>query len=158
MNEFWRKLCDITGSDNYVSLFAEPGRKISLIDNYTYSVESTVAGVVQNVTSSYDVVMDSDSDFVCMFLAGFGRVAGQTDLIFNPAIMVQITDQASGRTWLNQPAPLPMLCGQGGFPFLLSSPRVIRPRSTLTVSATPAQATDFSGFYFSFHGARIFYA
>ncbi len=160
MNEFWRKLCDATGSDNYMATFGEPGRKIALIDNYAYTIdgETLSAPITQTAAQTFNVIMDSDSDFVCTYLAGFARATGGSVMIFNPAVMVQITDQASGRTWFNQAAPLPMIAGQGGFPFLLTSPRVIKPRSTLTVRAISAQAQSFSGFYFSFMGSRIYYA
>jgi len=160
VNEFWRKLCDTTGTDNYISLFGEPGRPIALIDNYSYTIDgnSLSADITQTAAQTFKIVMDTDSDFVCTFLSGSARATGGSVILFSPAVLVQITDEASGRTWLNQPAPLPMIAGQGGFPFLLTSPRVVKPRSTLSVRAISAQAQSFSGFYFTFHGSRIYYA
>lgn len=160
MNEFWRKLCDLTQSDNYIATFADPTREVVYVDNYTYVVdgETLSANITATAPQSFNVVMDSDSDFVLTYFSGFARAAGGSVMIINPAVNVQIKDQSSGRSFFNQAAPMAMLCGQGGFPFLLTSPRLIRPRSTLTVTATSAQIQSFSGFYFCLHGSRIYYA
>lgn len=159
MNEFWRKLCDEVGGTDYVSMFADKSRQIVNIDDYTYSIDGNTlaANITQTVSQSFNVVMDSDSDFVLTYFSGFTRPTGTQILTINPAIMVQIKDQSSGRTYFNTAAPMAMLCGQGGFPFLLTSPRIIKPRTTLTVTAISAQAQTFTGFYFCFHGARIYY-
>lgn len=160
MNEFWRKLLDMVGYTDYIATFADPTRRILAIDTYSYSIDGNAltADITATAPQSFDVVMDSDSDFVCCYFSGHGRATGQTAMMVNPAMLVQIQDQASGRTFFSQPAPMPMICGQGGFPFLLTSPRVIKPRSTLTITARSAQVQSFSGFYFALHGARIFYA
>lgn len=163
MNEFWRKLCDEVGATDYISTFADPTREILNIDNYSYVIDGNVltAPITQAASQNFNVIMDSDSDFVCTYLSGFGRNAGSaqgaTAMIINPAMLLQVTDKSSGRTWFNKPAPMAMMCGQGGFPFLLTSPRVIKPRVTLNVSAISAQNTSFTGFFFCFHGSRIYY-
>jgi hypothetical protein len=162
LNEFWRRLCDTVQRTDYISLFADPRREILNIDDYTYSIDGnvlTTAGAVITATqaASFDLNMDSDSDFVLTYISGAARISGNTSLTLNPALLVQIKDQASGRNYFNTPAPLPLFAGQGGFPFLPTSPRVIRARSTLTVSAISAQVKSFSGFYLSLHGARIYY-
>lgn len=163
MNEFWRKLCDEVQATDYISTFADPTREILHIDNYTYSIDGNTltAPITASASQSFNVVMDSDSDFVCTYLSGFGRSAasalGATIMIINPAMLVQITDRASARTWFNRPSAMAMLCGQGGFPFLLTSPRVIKARTTINVTAISAQVVSFTGFYFCFHGSRIYY-
>lgn len=159
MNEFWRKLLDTVEYSDYIATFADPTRKIVAIDTYSYSVDKNAltANITATAPQSFDVVMDTDSDFVCTYFAGCGRALGSTLMQVNPAMLVQITDRASGKTFFNQAAPMPMICGQAGFPFLLTSPRVIRPRSTLTLTARSAQVQSFTGFYFALHGARIFY-
>lgn len=163
MNEFWRKLCDEVGGTDYISQFADPSREILNIDNYTYSIDGNTlsADITATAPQSFNLIMDSDSDFVCTYLSGFGRSAsaslGATTMIINPAMLVQVTDRASARTWFNRASGMAMLCGQGGFPFLLTSPRVIKPRTTLNVTAISAQAVSFTGFYMCFHGSRIYY-
>lgn len=160
MNEFWRKLCDLTGSDNYIRTFADPARQVLKIDTYAYSVDGNVlaANITQTAAQSFELIMDSDSDFVLTYFSGFARANGNTLMIVAPAIGVQITDQSSGRNFFNKAAPMPLLCGQSGFPFLLTSPRVIKPRTSLNITAQSLQNAAFTGFYFTLHGARIYYA
>jgi hypothetical protein len=160
VNEFWRKLCDITLTDNPVTKFADPTRKIVGVDNYTYTVDGNTlsADITATASQTFPIIMDSDSDFVCFYFSGYARATGGSVMILNPAVLVQITDKSSGRTFFNRPAPMPLMAGQGGFPFLLNSPRVIKPRTTLEVTAISAQVQSFSGFYFCLHGSRIYYA
>lgn len=160
MNEFWRKLQDMVGYTDYIATFADPTRRILAIDTYSYVIDGNTlaANITAAAPQSFNVIMDSDSDFVCTYLAGQGRLNGQTAMMVNPAMLVQITDRSSGKTFFQAASPMPMVCGQGGFPFLLTSPRVVKPRTTLTVTARSAQAATFSGFYFALHGARIYYA
>jgi hypothetical protein len=160
MNEFWRELLDTVGYSDYIATFADPARKVIFIDTYSYIVDGNTlsADITATAPQSFNIIMDTDSDFVCTYFAGFGRATGSTLMMVNPAMLVQISDRASGKTFFNQAAPMPMICGQGGFPFLLTSPRVVKPRTTLTLTARSAQAQSFTGFYFAMHGGRIFYA
>lgn len=163
MNTFRRELLDMVGYSDYIATFADPSRQIVDIDNWTYTVDgdTLTANITQAVSQSFLTPMAGDNDFVLTYLSGFARSAastyGATNLIVNPALLVQITDLSSGRTFFSNPAPMPMIAGQGGFPFLLTSPRVIGPRSTLKTTAIAAQNQTFNGFYFCFHGSRIWY-
>jgi hypothetical protein len=177
MNTYRRELLDLVEATDYIATFADRGRVILNIEPYTYSIDGD-AGV--NITQTQSRVfltpIDQDSDFVLTYMSGFARNAastfGATVLIPNPALLVQIKELNSGRNFfaglgatvalggVATPAglaPMPMIAGQGGFPFLLTSPKIIRARSTLRTTAIAAQASTFNGFYFSFHGARIWY-
>ncbi len=160
LNEFRRRLLDAVEFTDYLASFADPAREIVDIDTFSYVIDKddTATTIVSTALTPFDVVMSSDSDFVCTGLSGYGRIQGDTMLTQNPAMLCQITDEASGRTFWDRPAPMAMIAGQGGFPFMLPSPWVIRPRSTVRVDATAARAgATFNGFYFVFHGGRIFY-
>lgn len=162
MDEFQRKLMDATGWNEYLASFAEPGRTILAIDTYSYSVDENTTPVATVLSTtiplSRDLVMEGDADFICCYFSGFGRKTGSlSDLIINPSILVQIKDQASGKRFYNEPAPMGIICGDSGFPFLLTSPRRIRPRTTLTVDFTTL-SQDWTGVYFTMHGGRIWYA
>lgn len=160
MNEFQRKLADLCGTADYISLFADPGRRIANIDNYAYTIDGQTlsANITQTASQTFNVPMDTDSDFVLCYMSGCARLSGGSDMIWNPAINIQILDKSSARNFFNQPTLLPFVAGAGGFPFLLGYPRVIRARSTLALTAISAQNQAFSGFFFTFHGGRIYYA
>lgn len=163
MNAFQVQLLDLVGFTDYMATFAEPGRTILEITPYTYVVDGDVlpAPITATASQSFLTPMDGDCDFVLTYISGFGRAAsnpyGATVMIANPAIMVQISELATGRNFFAGPMPMPMIAGQGGFPFLLTSPRVFKPRQTLKTTAISAQVQSFNGFYLCFHGARIWY-
>lgn len=160
MNEFRRRLADIVQNDNYIAAFADKSRRVVAIDNYSYSVNyrSAAAPVTEAALRSVDLIMDSDSDFICTYASAAARVTGATALVFNPAILGQVRDKSTGRTWFNIPTPLPHWCGAAGFPFLLTAPRIIRPRSTLTVTMQSAQAVSYDDCLITLSGGRIYYA
>lgn len=160
MNEFQRKLYDMCRSDSYLSLFAQHDRDILNIEPFTYSIDGNVlsANITQTAPQVFNLPMDANNDFVVTGLSGFGRAAGGSVMIINPAILIQIRDQAAARNFFNQAAPMPFICGQGGFPYLLGNNRLIRARTTLQITAISAEAQSFSGFYLTFHGGKIYYA
>lgn len=166
MNEFQRRLLDTVELSSYVASFADPTRRVLLIEPYTYSLDQLAVNITSAAAQAFNLVMNSDSDFVVMGLAGGALINtgpttpnGTRCVEYTPALLVQITDQWSGKTWYNRPTPLGLLAGAQGFPFLLTSPRVVPARATLNVSAQGAVAgATYNNFYFSFHGAKIFYA
>jgi hypothetical protein len=177
MNTFRRELLDMVGATDYIYTFADVGRPIVNIEPYTYSIDGDKGvNITQTASAVFLTPMEQDSDFVLTYMSGFARNAastyGATTMLPNPAVLVQIKELNSGRNFfaglgatvalggVATPAglaPMPMIAGQGGFPFLLTSPKVIRARSTLRTTAIAAQASTFNGFYLAFHGARIWY-
>lgn len=167
MNEFERTLLDVIGFTDYIAAFAQPNRQIALIDNYGYSVDYTSAAAPVNdaTVRTFNIVMDTDSDFILTQVSGAALVpndpinpTGVTFLRYNPAILVQITDNYSQKTWFNIPTLLPLIAGAGGFPFILPSPRIIPPRTTVTVTAQGAGSGEvFPSFFLTLNGSRIFY-
>ena len=166
MNEFWRRLLDVVQLSSYIGSFADPAREVLLIEPYTYSIDALGVNITSAAAQSFNLIMNSDSDFVVTGMSGGALINtgpttpnGTRCVEFTPSLLVQILDQSSGKTWFNRPTPLGQLAGAGGFPFLLTSPRVIPPRVTLSVSAQGAVAgATFNNFYFSMHGAKIYYA
>lgn len=164
--EFERRLMDMTRFNNWIASFADPTRQILAIENYAYTIDAIAANIVDTAPSNFNLVMDSDSEFVATYISGAGRISvgpvvanGTRCTEFSPSLLIQITDQSSGNTWFNGLTPLPLIAGAGGFPFLMASPRVIRPRSTLTVTAQGAEpGVPYDDFFFAIHGAKIYYA
>lgn len=166
MNEIERRLLDIAGFNSVTMMYADPSREILLIDTYSYSVDTTALVPLTPANPiSVPIVMDSDSEFVLYYLSGGAIIPGVGDAptLMNPmpAIKVQITDLASGRTYFNIPTPMPLVAGLNGFPFILSSPRIVKPRTTLQIdlsSIVQSAGPSFSAVFLTLHGARIYYA
>lgn len=171
MNEAQRRLLDTVRYNSWVASFADPARQLLGLESYTYSLDKRAIALDATAPQSFDLVMDSDSEFLCVYVAGAGRITtpviatpanGNTVTEFSPSMVVQITDQAAGKTWFDQVTPLPLVAGAGGFPFVLSSPRIVKPRSTVTVQAqmlaTGAPSVVSADFLFALHGAKLYYA
>ena len=168
MNALDRRLLDTVRFSSYIASFAEPGRQVIAVEPYAYVVDEVDLELTDAAAQEFELVMDSDSDFVATFTSGAVVVAepaivspanGNSCTEFAGSVLVQITDQTSGKTWYNQPTPLPLIAGAGGFPFIMASPRVIHPRGALTVSVQgAASGVEFSAFYLALHGAKIYYA
>ena len=159
MNEFQRKLLDEVATNDYIAAFADPKREILAIDNYSYSVRFGDDGLVINDTAERvrNLDMDTDSTFIMTYISGCARAAGVEPLIYNPSVLVQITDQSSMKSYFNRPTLMPLIAGAGGFPFLTGSPRIVAPRSTLKITAIAATTQAFTYVNLSFGGGRIFY-
>lgn len=168
MNETQRRLLDAAKRNSALSIFADPTRRLLLIEPYTYTVDFMVplAGATRirpGVPFATDVIMDSDSDFVMTDISAgslMNFAVAQTKLQWNPALLLQITDKSAGRTYFNTPTLLPLVAGFNGFPFILASPRVLKPRTTLhldVMTATTDNNAQYFGFFLCFHGAKIYY-
>lgn len=166
MNEIERRLLDIAGFNSVTMMYADPSREILLIDTYAYTVDTSALAALTPVNPiTTNLIMDSDSEFVLYFLAGGAIIPGVGDrpTAMNPmpAIDIQITDLASGRTYFNMPTPMPLVAGLQGFPFILTSPRIVKPRTTLQIDMSTSVSVagpSFSAVFLTLHGARIYYA
>jgi len=182
MNEFQRKLLDKVGANSYIATLADAARTVLAIEPYAYVVDvdgaiAPFGGAQQALaiavpvfpgTLDVNVIMDNDSDFLWCATCGAARIVGSVDpQTFaniptpDPSVLVQISDRSKGVTLYNGFVPMPLIAGQSGYPFLLNSPKLIKPRSTLKVQFTRDAnfpTNSLGGVYLVLHGAKIFYA
>lgn len=174
MNEGERRLLDVIRMNSYIATFADPSKTVLGCEFYTYTIDEVGLTLDGQAAQTFPIIMDSDSDFVITGVCGGAVVTspvianpanGNRVVEYSPSIVVQVLNESSGKTWFNNPTPLPMIAGTGGFPFLLVNPRVILARSTLQISAQAAGYNadiavnaEFSAFFFSLIGAKIYYA
>lgn len=174
MNEGERRLLDTIRQNSYIATFADPTKKVLGCEFYCYSIDETGLTFDGAEPQSFPIIMDSDSDFIITGITAGVVVSvpeitdpanGNRIVEYSPGLVVQVRNESSGKTWFNNPTPLPIICGTGGFPALMINPRVIKTRSTLTVSvgrahfaAADTNTPDYSAFYFTLIGAKIYYA
>ena len=160
MNEFQRRALDILNQTDYISSVAKPGRTIVNIDYFAYTLRlGTDAVPVPLLTPTQGLMeMQSDSDFVATFVSGGQQLTAGAPLSFNGPVLLQFVDTGSGKSWFNTPTLMPLVCGAGGFPFLLPSPRVLNPNTNLEITASIIGPDTMVGIYVVLHGSRIFYA
>lgn len=154
MNDFERRMLDISQNSAYIAAVARQGQKIIAIDSFAYNL---TIGPVPSTTQAQGIIqIQSDSDFVLIYMQGVGVV--NNAIAINPNATVQIQDTGSGKTFFNQPTQLSLSFGNTGFPFILPSPRVIAPNTNIKVDITNIFSAADSTYYFSFWGARVYYA
>ena len=161
MNQFQRKYLDLLKQTDYISAVARPGRNIVNIDYFVYTARVGTDAVPIPVlgTGRANVQMQADSDFVMTYISSAASGVGTGTINTTAAATVQLTDTGSGKTYFSAPTVLQAIGGYGGFPFLLSSPRVLNPNTILQIDIANLSSTiALGGVFFAFHGARIFYA
>lgn len=155
MDDFQRRSLDIANSSTYLAQFARTGRNILGIDYYSYS--TTMLNVTSAASATSLIQIQSDSDFVLVYLSGTMLItSSQIPPTFNSAT-VQIQDTGTGKTFFNQPALMGLVFGVGGYPFTLPSPRVIAPNTNVKFDVTNLLAVA-QDFYITMQGARIYYS
>jgi len=160
MNDFERRYLDILQRTDYISAVARPGKQIVNIDYFVYNVRigTDAAPIPNNGTGQGLIEIQSDSDFVLTYISGGNQLAVNGPLVFNYSALLQMQDTGSGKTFFNTPTLMPLVCGAGGFPFLLPSPRVLNPNTNLLITVNNISGVDLFGCYIALHGSRIFYA
>lgn len=159
---FHVQLLDMIEFTDYMATFANPERELIDVEPWAYVIDAdSGVNITQTVSQQFLTPMAGDADFVMVGINGFARTAsnpyGATALVVNPALLVQIADLTTGRTFFDSPTPMPFIAGQGGFPFLLPGCKVMGARARLQTTVIAAQAVTWTGFYMAFHGARLWY-
>lgn len=160
---FHTQLLDMIEYTDYMATFADPTRQLVDVEPWAYTIDGEVlsANITATAAQVFKTPMQGENDFVMFGINGFARTAvnpyGATALVVNPALLVQISDLSTGRTFFDSPTPMPFIAGQGGFPFLLPGCKIVKPRATLQTTVISAQVVTWTGFYMTFHGARLWY-
>lgn len=160
MNDFQRRFLDILQTSQYIASVARKGQTIVAIDYFGYNVQITNAGaaIATGATVSAFIQIQADSDFVASYVAGNVLNAAGTAITANPVCTIQMTDTGSGKTFFSNPTLFGMVTGSGGFPFLLSAPRVLAPNTNVKIDFTNNTGANVASAYVALLGARIYYA
>jgi len=125
---------------------------------FTYSTLFT--SIANGVTQTQSVNIQADSFFTIQKLAWMADLAGAAvtaSTVVVPLVKVLITDTGSGRQLMDQAIPLSTIFGTGQLPFILPTPRIIQPSSTLQVQVTNySAATTYTNLMLAFIGAKTY--
>lgn len=125
-------------------------------DFFVYS-PGAVFAIAGGATSTQQIQIESDAEFLCTKLAYFVDIALaiQTDSTrVIPLITLQITDGGSSRNLFSSPQPLSSVAGEGDKPFMLPVPRVFRSNSTITLAFSNFSAATTYNVRFSMIGIK----
>jgi hypothetical protein len=160
-NDFAQRHFDLTNQDPYIQSVARPGATIVKKMSYVYNV---VIGTPQPLTFASGAINANlttlaDSDFVLTYLSACVNITANGDMKVNRNLTLQIQDTSTGKFFFSAPTVVSLVAGAGGFPFVFPAPRVIRPNTTLTLTAQNRDtAQDYNNMFVALGGTRIFYA
>lgn len=141
-------------------MFPTPGRNLEGIvakDFYSYAIEFD--SVAAGASTTGNINIEADSDFMAQKLTFFGSIAGQPqtdDTRVVPLMDVTITATGSGRQLMNISLPVPLLFGSGELPFILPQPKVFPARSTVQFAVSNFSAGTTYRLTLAMIGAKLF--
>lgn len=126
------------------------GRRVAEIEPYFYNVD--FEGLDVDPTQQAILQTQADSDFVLTSMSAGGDTAS---IVFDPNAYWQIRDQASGKTFFNEPMHTIIFAGGLGAPGWLSAPRLILANSNLEITVQELETN--TRLWLSLCGVRVFY-
>jgi hypothetical protein len=163
--DFETRALQIAAASPYLAGALRPGRAIADMQYYAYNLRigTVAAPLTVDVPFTGDIQTQADSDFVATFLSGCIQEVENGAMAYNDNVALQIQDLWTGKLWFNVPTSLSLVTGAGGFPFVLTSPRLIPPNSALRFTAINRDAIVNAaagpvGLFLAVHGTRVFYA
>jgi len=121
---------------------------------YTASLASLAAGVSQ----ADQVNIEADSDFMINKMMFFVTDAATGVQVAAPNMTVQITDSASARNIFDEAQPLSSIAGTGELPFVPPVAKLLRAKSTLTVTFSNRSAATLYNISLSMAGTKLYLA
>lgn len=159
-NEFELRAQQILAESPYIRAITKPGRELLSAKYYGYDIQigTVAAPLVVNVPQFGNIETQADSDFAVTGISACVQGVANGAFTYGWNMLLQIQDLSSGKFFYSRPTIMSMATGAGGFPFVLSAPRVINPNSSLAVTVTNRNpATNPVGFFIVLHGIRLFY-
>lgn len=159
------KYLEVLNDSPYMKSILQPGKQAVEVEYYCYNGQLGTAALplAPNVPQVITFDTQADSDFAVTFMTGAVQETVNSGMTFNDNVALQFTDTSTGKTFFNVPTVMGLVTGAGGFPFVLPAPRIIRPNTTIQVTAINRDAVVNGGagpvtLFFALHGTRIFYA
>lgn len=124
-------------------------------DFYAYAF--TESSIASGATQSKTVTIEADANFIAHKLTIFASIAGaavteSSEVL--PLVVLQITDNGSGRNLFNQPVAIPTIVGSGQRPFILPIPRLFRSNSSINFTYTNFSAGTTYRLDFTLSGVK----
>ncbi len=112
-----------------------------------------------STSSSFNI--DGDSDFFWTKLSAFALVADDGTVVDSeelPAVAIIITNNTTGRQYMNNAVALPSISGSGRLPFILPMVTYFQAKATITVDYTGLNDNKvYSYLQLSFIGIKAFF-
>lgn len=130
---------------------------------FTYTAPFFSAGgansLAAGAVSTFNIVIDASAPFLIIsqsYYANTANAAANRQTTVIPDIIVLLTDTGTGRTMMDQAAPVEALFGNGQFPYVLPEPKLMMANSQLAVQVTNRDAAAGFNLYLCFNGYKLF--
>lgn len=156
MNIFQRHIIDLAGYSSWIASVVRRDKVRQIINIDPFNYNGSVTNLADAATSEINIPIEADSDFVMTQASGYVLVTASGLVNATPNVLVQLTDAGSGKTFMSEGTLFGLVFGNQGFPFVLSSPRVIAPQTSINIQVTnrTGAAADI---YVELIGARVYY-
>jgi hypothetical protein len=161
-NDFAQRYFELSNQDPYIQSVKRPGQ--TLVKKMSFIYNAVIGSATQPLTFANgpitsNLITLADSDFVLTSLSACMNLVVNGDMKVNRNLTLQIQDTSNGKFFFSQPTVTTLIAGAGGFPFVYPAPRVIRPNTTLLLTAQNRDsANDYFQMFVAFQGTRMFYA
>lgn len=127
-------------------------------DYYSYSFY--VDSIAPAATAQAGFQVDASAAFMAIAAVAFAdnaAAAQEQATRILPLVTIAIKDGGSGRDWQDRALPVPMVAGDGQFPYFFPEPRLIEPNSSITAQFTNYDAAvTYTNLYYTLIGYQIF--
>lgn len=170
MNEFERRLLEVTQNHNDVVSLARSAGPAPLVEHFGYTFKmGALGGSIPDAGLTALKPILSDAWFVLQYVSSCvvhdpgGAFPDFQWCVDSGQVQLQLTDTGSGEILFSQPLSAGVLTGtisraQTGTPMLLPIPRLIAPATIIKADITPlggAAAAGVEWFYLALGGSRI---
>jgi len=121
---------------------------------FVYSVNT--ASLAAGASVAAQINIEADSDFLINKITSAIFDAADGALVANPNLTVQLTDSASGRTLFDQAQPVKSISGTGELPFVPPVAKLLRAKSTFTVTWSNRGTTTLYNISMTFPGTKMY--
>jgi len=160
MQVFQRRLVDAAQTqasidDMILKGKTRPGQTPTMVQNYVYT--GSFAAVAAGANAQINIPIQGDSDFIITYFSGIVFDDGTGLPVASPNAQIQVTDNSSQRAMFSNPVNFSLVMGNGGFPYLLQSPRLVTANTQLVLQFYNNSAATVMDAQVALSGDRVYY-
>ena len=129
-------------------------------DIYTYTFIFSRAQLIPNAVLTDTINIQNDSQFLWTKATFFARINDTDAIQYQSRVIPQVTfqwrDTSSSQQLFNFPVFINNFWGFGEIPMILPEPKLMEPRTSVTVDVTNLHATESYDLYLSMIGIKIY--
>lgn len=128
----------------------------TIVDEQVYWYDHPPTNIPALSSVVVNVPIQSDADFDAYYLSSSSFTTSTGVINGTPFLTMQITDSGTGRTFFSNPAFVPLVTGQQGFPYILQNVRQFKAKSNIQFTYNNLSDADLT-VQTIFAGTKVFY-